>query len=97
MVNTTGAVSGVTQAKSVRSRTYSVESDLVNLLSHIGQTLTQLRWEGRDAIGAAPPCVSRSHDSLAQQLGTKLKIEIVDGFTKALEAHGTHEFTQGGG
>jgi hypothetical protein len=31
------------------------------------------------------------HNSLAQQPGTELKIEIVNGFTKTLEKHYTHE------
>jgi hypothetical protein len=34
------------------------------------------------------------HNSLAQQLGAELKIQIVNGFTKTLEPHGTDEFTQ---
>jgi len=37
--------------------------------------------------------IFRQH-RLAQQLGAELKIKIVDGITKTIEAHCTHQFTQ---
>jgi hypothetical protein len=72
-----------------------VESDLINLRSHIGQTLTPMRMrsEGR-AKERHRAAVWSSYKGLAQQLGAELKIEIVNGLAETLEPYRTHELTQ---